>query len=368
MAFHYPVNNYRATLAAPLTPTDLEIVLDEGGGGPLTRMPCFVSIENEIIEVQERKRAWTQTGTESMDRIFWGAAQDGGGGNGVSITLADPGAPNASLSVSVSNSAVTISLATDGDGNLFSTVDDVLLALAQHTGASGLLFGFSGETGVVAAAAETVLSGGDNDILNVTDDYGGRGAQGTSATNHPAGSYVEIRFTAEHLLELQSMAGIQLLYPGQFTALTGTPSLEDVQLGETEGHKAHAWKFAAGQTGAVSLMFVLLPTFRGRRLEVLLFWYSKSPDTGNCRWTIRAKAMNWMFGPTVAGQPELVSTANCGAPGAEQLTMYGVVLEFPGMGIGGGPMTLVIERDGTSSEDTFAGDAWLLEVAALEAE
>jgi len=67
MAFHFPVNNYRATLGAPLASGDLGIVLDEGGGGPLTRMPCFVSIENEILEVQERKRAWTQTGTESMD-------------------------------------------------------------------------------------------------------------------------------------------------------------------------------------------------------------------------------------------------------------------------------------------------------------
>lgn len=368
MAFHFPINNYRATLGAPLTSTDMQIVLDEGGGGPLTRMPCFVSIDDEIIEVESRRRAAAQTGTTGVDRITWIAIQDGDPGNDASITLSDPETPNASLSVDVSNNAVTVHLATDGDGNLVSTVDDILNMLAQHTGASGLLFGFSGDPGAVAAVAETVLSGGDNDILNVGGDYGGRGAQGTSPANHAVGASVEIRYTAEHLLELQSMAGIQLLYPGQFVAFSGTPFLEDVQLGETAGHKTRAWKFASGETAAISLMFILLPTFRGRKLEVILFWYSKSTDTGNCRWTIRAKAMNWMFGPTVAGQPEIVSTGNCGAPGPEQLTMYGIVLEFPGMGIGGGPMTLVIEREGASSEDTFTDDALLLEVAALEAE
>lgn len=368
MGFHFPVNNYRATLGAPLAPSDLEIILDEGGGGPLTQMPCFVSIEDEIIEVQDRKRARAQTGAEGTDRTYWIAVRDGDAGNSVSITLADPGASSSPLSIAVDGNAVTVNLATDENGDLASTVDDILTALAANVAASGLLVAFSEDTGIVSAAAETVLSGGDNDALCVTDDYDGRGAQGTTPASHPAGAFVEVRYTAEHLLELQSVAGIQLLQPCQFAVLAGTPSLEDVQLGATEGHKAKAWKFAAGETSAISLLFILLPTFRGRKLEVLLFWYSKSSDTGDCRWTIRGKAMNWMFGPTVAGQPEVAVTDVCGAPGAEQLTMYGTVLEFPGMGIGGGPMTLVIDRDGAASEDTFAGDAWLVEAVVLEAE
>jgi len=368
MGFHFPVNNYRATLGAPLAPTDLDIVLDEGGGGPLTQMPCFVSIEDEIIEVRERKRAHAMTGAEGTDRTYWIAVQDGDAGNGVSVTLADPGVNSSPLSIAVDGNAVTVNLATDESGSLTSTVDDILTALAANVAASGLLVAFSEDSGVVSAAAETVLSGGDNDILCVTDDYGGRGAQGTTPASHPASAFVEVRFTAEHLLELQSVTGIQLLQSCQFAVLDGTPSLEDVQLGATEGHKAKAWKFVAGETSAISLLFILLPTFRGRKLEVLLFWYSKSADTGDCRWTIRGKAMNWMFGPTVAGQPEIAVTDVCGAPGAEQMTMYGAVLEFPGMGIGGGPMTFVIERDGAATEDTFTGDAWLLEAVVLEAE
>jgi hypothetical protein len=31
------------------------------GDGPLTQMPCFISIKNEIIELRERKRACAQT-------------------------------------------------------------------------------------------------------------------------------------------------------------------------------------------------------------------------------------------------------------------------------------------------------------------
>lgn len=368
MAFHFPINNYRATLAAPLSEYDSEVFLDEGDGDPLTQMPCFLSIEDEIIEVESRRRAAVQTGTSGVDLITWIAVTGGNEGNSISITLLAPEDPDSPLSAEVSGSAVTIRLATDGDSNPVSTVDEVLNALAQHAGASGLLFAFSGDTGGVVAAPETMLSGGNNDILNLGGDYGGRGVQGTNRANHPVGASVEMRYTAAHLLEIQSMVGVQTLFPSQFTALSGTPSFEDLQLGETTGHKTRAWKFAANDTGAVSLIYVVLPTFRGRRLEVLLFWYSKSADTGNCRWKIRAKGLNWMFGPSVVGQPEMVATGDCGAPGLEQFTMCGAILEFPGMGIGGGPLTLVVERDGAATEDTFDGDAWLLEVATLEAE
>ena len=57
MAFHFPINNYRATLAAPLSEYDSEVFLDEGDGDPLTQMPCFLSVEDEIIEVESRRRA-----------------------------------------------------------------------------------------------------------------------------------------------------------------------------------------------------------------------------------------------------------------------------------------------------------------------
>ncbi len=368
MGFHFPVNNYRATLGAPLAPTDLEIVLDEGGGGPLTQMPCFVSIGDEIIEVQERKRAHAMTGAEGTDRTYWIAVQDGDAGNGVSITLADPGANGSPLSIAVSGNAVTVNLATDENGDLASSVDDILTALAANVAASGLLFAFSEDSGVVSAATEAILSGGDNDILYVTEDYGGRGAQGTTPSSHSAGASVDIRCTAEHLSELQMIAGIHTLYPSQFAVHSGTPSLDTLEVGASSGHKTKAWKFAPSEDGAISLLFVLLPTFRGRRLKVLLFWYSKEENTGDCLWTLRGKAMNWMFGPTVGGQPEVVVTDVCGAPGPEQITMFETTLEFPGMGIGGGPMTLVIARDGASAEDTFTGDAWLLEAVVLEAE
>lgn len=365
MALHYPVNNYRATLAAPMTPGDRQIVLDQGCGGPLTQMPCFVSIEDEIIEVQDRQRAYAQTGTEGTDRITWAAAQDGDTGNGIAITLVDPAASIAPLSVTREEGEVIISLGTDENGALVSAVNDVLLALASHVEASGLLMAFSGDTGVVAAAERAVLSGGDSDVLNIPEDYGCRGAQGTNPASHPVGASVEVRYTAGHLIELQNMAGLQILNPIQFAVASGTPSLEDMEVGAASGIMTRAWKFGPDATGAISTLFLVPPALPGRRLNVILFLYSKSSDTGNCQWTIRGRAMNWMLGPTVADQPEVSLSGNCGAPGAEQLTMSITPLEFPGMGIGGGPMTLVIERNGDAAEDTFTSDAWLVGVAVL---
>ena len=368
MDFHFPVNNFRAMLGAPLTPASREIVLDTGGGGALRQMPCFVSVEDEIIDVRERRRAQAETGSEGTDRITWTAVRDGAAGNAVSITLAHPGTGNAPLSVSVSGSAAVIQLATDASGNLISTVSELLVAVGAHIAASGLLIAASQDAGVVAPAPETVLSGGDDDRLAVLETAGGRGAQGTSPASHPAGASVEVRYTAEHLLELQAAAGIQMLHPGQFAVMSGAPSLEVVQLGASAGHNARAWKFGPGADSAVSLLFLLFPSFRGRRLQLALFWYCKSATAGDCRWTVRGKAMNWMFGPAAIGQAEAGATAISGAPGLEQITACGLDLELPGTRLGEGPFSLVVARDGAAAEDTFPGDAWLVGAAMMEGE
>ncbi|MCM0678296.1 M14 family metallopeptidase [Micromonospora phytophila] len=94
----------------------------------------------------------------AVDSLTWGHE----GGNDISVEIADPGAANAALSVTVTGKAVRVSLATDGSGAVTSTAAQVVAAL--NAGAGSLLRAYtyrgSAGTGVVAPAPRTALSDG----------------------------------------------------------------------------------------------------------------------------------------------------------------------------------------------------------------
>jgi hypothetical protein len=88
----------------------------------------------------------------------WG--QDGG--NDLTLALAAPAAANAALGVVVSGNNVTVNLASNAEGAVSSTANDVVAALNSSAAASALLtatlFRTSPGTGVVAPLAQTALT------------------------------------------------------------------------------------------------------------------------------------------------------------------------------------------------------------------
>ncbi|MFI7491874.1 M14 family metallopeptidase [Micromonospora echinaurantiaca] len=122
----------------------------------------------EIVELPYktngyRRHAQAVLGTATasrvaVDSLAWGHE----GGNAVSVELADPGAPNTPLSVTVTGSAVRVTLGTDSAGAVTSTAAQVVAAL--NAGAGSLLRAYtyrgSPGTGVVAPVARTQLTDG----------------------------------------------------------------------------------------------------------------------------------------------------------------------------------------------------------------
>lgn len=122
-------------------------------------------------------RASVATGVVGNNNaIRWTSAVPGEAGNLVAVVLQDPGAGNQPLSVSVSGSVVTVSLATDAGGAITSTAQDVIGAVNGHAVASVLVQaaneGASDGTGVVAAVAETHLADGVGTPTGLDDQVG----------------------------------------------------------------------------------------------------------------------------------------------------------------------------------------------------
>ena len=84
--------------------------------------------------------------------------------SGITVTIVDPATASAALAVSVSGTDISVSLATDGTSDEISTAAQVLAAVNAHPAASALVVAShttgSDGTGVVAAVAETALTGG----------------------------------------------------------------------------------------------------------------------------------------------------------------------------------------------------------------
>lgn len=97
--------------------------------------------------------------------LTWTAATAGTAGNGLSVTLIDPGTAGASLAAYVSSgSAIRVSLATNGAADITTTAAQLAAAVAASATVSALVSvantAGSNGTGIVAAVEKTALSGG----------------------------------------------------------------------------------------------------------------------------------------------------------------------------------------------------------------
>jgi len=128
---------------------------------------------------------------ENADIVFTAAAV-GTDGNSIRVRYIDPESASATLSVSVTDQDITVSLATDTEGAISSTAADIVSAIGASPEATALVTaaldtGNDG-TGIVNAIDWTVLAGGENEPfpLNtpvlITDISGAIGDAGTTGT------------------------------------------------------------------------------------------------------------------------------------------------------------------------------------------
>jgi phage tail sheath protein FI len=105
-----------------------------------------------------------EIGASNAKLKFTGAAESGANGNSYTVRAIKPGTNNASLSVSVSETAITINLATDGSAVATSTAAQVLAAVNASSAAAALVTASlgTGSSGVsvYAAHSATNLAGG----------------------------------------------------------------------------------------------------------------------------------------------------------------------------------------------------------------
>ncbi len=133
---------------------------------------------SEIVELPYktngyRRKAQAVLGTANasrvgVDSLAWGHE----GGNDVSVELANPGAANSPLSVTVTGTQVRVSLATNASGTVTSTAAQVVAALNGQAGSLLKAYTYRGSTGtgVVAPAARTALSDGLSAPASVSRD------------------------------------------------------------------------------------------------------------------------------------------------------------------------------------------------------
>ncbi|WP_416904907.1 M14 family metallopeptidase [Micromonospora echinospora] len=92
----------------------------------------------------------------AVDSLAWGHQ----GGNDISVELADPGAADRPLTVTVTGPAVRVELATDAAGAVTSTAAEVVAALNARAGTLVRAYTYRGDAGagVVAPVARTPLT------------------------------------------------------------------------------------------------------------------------------------------------------------------------------------------------------------------
>lgn len=124
--------------------------------------------EKTVLHVQntakETKASLTTELTGDNNDLVFTSKLDGAFGNVITVEYVDPDAANAELAVTVSGTAIVVSLATGNDKAITTKGSDIATAIAAHSAANALVGvanadGNSG-AGTVTAMAEAVLKNG----------------------------------------------------------------------------------------------------------------------------------------------------------------------------------------------------------------
>ena len=118
---------------------------------------------SSITDIEEGMYAAAQGTFASLvvQDLTYTSLVDGTYGNSITIRYLNPGVPSSALSVSVSGTAITVSLATNGGGALTSTANSILGAINGSDASELVSVAVTGVgTNVQTAAAATPLAGG----------------------------------------------------------------------------------------------------------------------------------------------------------------------------------------------------------------
>ncbi|MEV1131349.1 M14 family metallopeptidase [Agromyces sp. NPDC049794] len=133
----------------------------------------IVELPNETNGYRRLAQAVLGTGNASrvaIDSTAWGHE----GGNDLRVAMADPGAADSPLDVTVAGDDITVSLATNSAGAVTSTAAQVVAAINASPAASALVTAYTyrgnAGAGVVAPVAATALSDGLNAPSTVSRD------------------------------------------------------------------------------------------------------------------------------------------------------------------------------------------------------
>lgn len=148
----------------------VEIVEIDAGPRPIrTVRSGVIGIVGTAPDAAEATAASLTTGRVGANTaITYIAAAAGSAGNQITIETVDPGAADEDLAVSVAGNAITISLATDAQGDTTSTASDVVTAVNADQDASVLVSaasatGSDGSGVVLPSHVPLALTGGEDE-------------------------------------------------------------------------------------------------------------------------------------------------------------------------------------------------------------
>jgi len=99
--------------------------------------------------------------TGTLEGVTFTAVTAGAGGNSIEVVFVDPESKDQTLSVSVSGNTITVTLGTDNDGKIKSTVDDIVAAINSDNDAKELVTASGSGTDAVKAGNITLSGGAD---------------------------------------------------------------------------------------------------------------------------------------------------------------------------------------------------------------
>jgi flagellin len=102
--------------------------------------------------------------TGTLEGVDFAAKTAGVAGNSIQIEFVDPSGNDAELSVSVSGNTITVNLATDGSGDITSTVEEIVAAINTDTDASALVTASGAGTDPVTAGTTNLAGGADGGV------------------------------------------------------------------------------------------------------------------------------------------------------------------------------------------------------------
>lgn len=151
----------------------VEVVELDYGARPISTVrSSVIGLIGTAPDSQPQATASLTLGSVSANTaLTYTATAPGAAGNNISIKYRDPGAPDAVLQVSVSGTAITISLATDAEGVVTSTATLIAAAVTASAAASALVTvddtdGSTG-AGVVLASSTRFMSGGADEAFPI---------------------------------------------------------------------------------------------------------------------------------------------------------------------------------------------------------